>query len=82
MGITVDKRKDITGDAIQIESSDGSTRISSTSSRLDVKGDPVDLVAAFCLLQDVLKQLKIITIHLQHLTDVEMIDGDEEDYLG
>ena len=80
MSITIDKRDDIVNDGIQIESSDGSTRISSTGTRLDTKSDPVDVNALFCLFADILKELREIKLHMQVISDVEPIDGDGEDF--
>jgi len=58
-----------------------STLIGNEGDRLKVKGDNIDHHESLDLLNDILRQLKIITVHLKQVSDLELIDGDEEDYL-
>jgi hypothetical protein len=43
-------------------------------------GEQINFNELMCLLRDQLRQLRIITVHLQELTDLDLIDGDEEGY--
>jgi len=58
-----------------------STLIGNDGDKLLVKGDSVDHNESLDLLSDILRQLKIMTVHLKQISDLELMDGDEEDYL-
>lgn len=56
------------------------TLIGNDGDALKVKGDNSDHNEQLDLLSDIWRQLKIMTAHLQKLSDLELEDGDEEDY--
>lgn len=55
------------------------TLIGNHGDKLKIKSDPVDTNEQLDILGDILRQLKIITVHLRNISDLEMLDGDEEE---
>ncbi len=68
-------------DDTKIKGATDDTLIGNTGDALKVSNEPSDFTELMCVMRGILNQLQIITVHLQNISDLDLLDGDEEDYL-
>ena len=88
MGISYDDKDDVKVKGVNVDSGDdseigsvtdddGNERLLVTTDGARDQAELADMTEMFCLLRDILKQLKITNVHLMNLSDLELEDGDE-----